>query len=152
MRRSLGLSPAGAQWVINAYVLVFGGLLLLFGRLADRIGRRRSFAVGLVVFAIGSLVAGLAPRTWLLIVGRVLQALGAAAFVPTSLALLTVAFAAGEQRSRALGVYGAMAGVGFVTGMVGGGVIADWWGWRRIFLINLPLVASRTRRPPRRSR
>jgi EmrB/QacA subfamily drug resistance transporter len=141
MRRALDLSPGGAQWVINAYVLVFGGLLLLCGRLADRIGRRRSFVAGLALFAAGSLVAGLAPQAWLLIAGRVLQALGAAAFVPTSLALLTGVFPATGSRSRALGVYGAMGGVGFVTGMVGGGVIAEWWGWRWIFLINLPLVA-----------
>jgi EmrB/QacA subfamily drug resistance transporter len=141
IRRALGLSPGGAQWVINAYVLVFGGLLLVFGRLADRIGRRQSFVAGLIVFAAGSLAAGLAPQTWPLIVGRVLQALGAAAFVPTSLALLTGVFPATGPRSRALGVYGAMGGVGFVTGMVGGGVIAEWWGWRWIFLINLPLVA-----------
>jgi MFS family permease len=86
-------------------------------------------------------VAGFAWSPWVLIAGRVLQGLGAAAFVPTSLSLLTSTFTAPDVRSRALAVYGAMAGIGFVTGMVGGGLITDWWGWRWIFLINLPLVA-----------
>src|SRR5215210_5740451 len=92
IRQALGLSPGSAQWVLNAYALVFGGLLLLFGRLADRVGRRCCFIAGVAIFAAGSAVAGLATQMWLLVAGRVLQGMGAAAFVPTSLALLTVTF------------------------------------------------------------
>ena len=141
IRQALGLSPGSAQWVLNAYALVFGGLLLLFGRLADRIGRQCCFIAGVAVFAAGSAVAGLATEMWLLVTGRVLQGMGAAAFVPTSLALLTVTFTDPRGRSRALAVYGAMAGLGFVAGMVGGGVITQLWGWRWIFLVNLPITA-----------
>jgi MFS family permease len=140
IRHARGMSPAGAQWVLTAYSLVFGGLLLLFGRLADRYGRRRAFLAGLVVFAAGSAVAGLAPSPAVLVAGRVLQGLGAAAFVPSSLSLLTTAYQDGAERGRALGAYGAMAGLGFVAGMVGGGVLTELWGWRWIFLVNLPLV------------
>jgi MFS family permease len=121
--------------VLNAYALVFGGLLLLFGRLGDRIGRRRLFVAGLIVFLAGSVAAGLATQSWMLIVGRTIQGLGAAAFVPSSLSLLTANFAAGLARSRALAAYGAMAGLGFVIGMVGGGVITELFGWRWIFLL-----------------
>jgi EmrB/QacA subfamily drug resistance transporter len=141
IRQALGFAPGDAQWVLNAYALAFGGLLLLFGLLADRLGRRRSFIAGVVVFAAGSAVAGLATGAWLLLAGRILQGVGAAAFVPTSLALLTVTFTDPRARSRALAVYGAMAGLGFVAGMVGGGVIAELWGWRWIFLVNLPITA-----------
>jgi len=141
IRAELGLSLIGAQWVLTAYALVFGGLLLLSGRLADRYGRRRAFVVGLLVFAIGSVLAGTAPWPWVLIAGRVVQGLGAAAFVPASLSLLTTTFRDRAGRSRALGAYGAMAGLGFVAGMVGGGVLTELSGWRWIFLVNLPIVA-----------
>lgn len=126
--------------MLNAYTLVFGGLLLLFGRLGDRIGRRRLFVAGLTVFLAGSVVAVLAQQSWMLMAGRTIQGLGAAAFVPSSLSLLTATFAVGPARSRALGASGAMAGLGFVVGMVGGGVITELLGWRWIFLLNVPLV------------
>jgi MFS family permease len=126
--------------VLNAYALVFGGLLLLYGRLGDRIGRRRLFVGGLMVFGIGSVVAGVATQAWILLVGRIVQGLGAAAFVPSSLSLLTANFAVGRPRSRALAAYGAMAGLGFVVGMVGGGVITALWGWRWIFLLSVPIT------------
>jgi EmrB/QacA subfamily drug resistance transporter len=140
IRTALGFSPGGSQWVLTAYALVFGGLLLLSGRLADRVGRRRAFLAGLVVFAAGSVLAGLAPAAGVLIAGRVVQGLGAAAFVPSSLSLLTATFRGERERSRALAAYGAMAGLGFVAGMVGGGVITDLWGWRWIFLGVVPVV------------
>jgi EmrB/QacA subfamily drug resistance transporter len=140
IQRATGFTASGSQWVLNAYTLVFGGLLLLFGRLGDRIGRRRLFVAGLSVFLAGSVVAGLAQQSWMLIAGRTIQGLGAAAFVPCSLSLLTTNFAAGPVRSRALGAYGATAGLGFVVGMVGGGVITELLGWRWIFLLNVPLV------------
>lgn len=140
IQRAVGFTAGGSQWVLNAYTLVFGGLLLLFGRLGDRIGRRRLFVAGLIVFLAGSVVAGLATQSWMLIAGRAIQGLGAAAFVPSSLSLLTANFTEGSARSRALAAYGAMAGLGFVVGMVGGGVITEVFGWRWIFLLNVPLV------------
>jgi MFS family permease len=103
IRRAMNFTASGSQWVLNAYTLVFGGLLLLFGRLGDRIGRRRLFVAGLIVFLAGSVMAGLAQQSLMLIVGRTIQGLGAAAFVPSSLSLLTATFAVGPARSRALG-------------------------------------------------
>jgi EmrB/QacA subfamily drug resistance transporter len=141
LRDSLDMSVAASQWVLNAYALVFGGLLLLLGRVADLYGRRRLFALGVAVFAAGSLVAGLAWDPSALILGRFLQGVGAAGFVPASLSMLTAAFTDEGERSRAIGVYGAMAALGFVVGMVGGGVITELWGWRWIFLVNLPIAA-----------
>ncbi len=141
IRGSLGLSPAGSQWVLNVYALAFGGLLLLFGRVGDLYGRRRLFVAGLVAFGAGSLLAGAAWEPALLIAGRFVQGVGAAAFVPASLALLTATFTGHAERSRAIGVYGAMAAVGFVVGMVGGGVISDLWGWRWVFFVTVPVAA-----------
>jgi MFS family permease len=135
------LSASGSQWVLNSYALVFGGLLLLFGRLGDRVGRRRTFLAGLVVFAGGSVLAGAAVQPWMLVAGRVVQGLAAAAFVPSSLSLLTATFTENRARSRAIAAYGAMAGLGFVAGMVGGGMITEVWGWRWVFWINVPVVA-----------
>jgi EmrB/QacA subfamily drug resistance transporter len=141
MRQSMGISATGAQWVLNTYALVFGGLLLLSGRLGDLYGRRRLFGLGLLLFVAGSTLAGVAWGPPALIVGRLLQGAGAAGFVPASLALLTAAFTEQHARSRALGVYGAMAAAGFVVGMVGGGVITELWGWRWVFLVNVPVAA-----------
>jgi EmrB/QacA subfamily drug resistance transporter len=141
IRNAMGLTASGSQWVLNSYALVFGGLLLLFGRLGDRMGRRRLFVAGLVVFAGGSVLAGASVQPWMLFAGRVVQGLAAGAFVPNSLSLLTATFAESRSRSRAIAAYGAMAGLGFVAGMVGGGVITEVWGWRWIFLINVPVVA-----------
>jgi EmrB/QacA subfamily drug resistance transporter len=149
VREDLGFTVAGAQWVFNAYALVFGGLLLLLGRLGDLVGRRRLFEAGLVVFAIGSLVAGGAWRPSVLVAGRLLQGAGAAAFVPASLSLLTSTFRDQRERGRALGVYGSVAGLGFVVGTLGGGLITQAWGWRWIFLVNVP-VAVGTLLPSRR--
>jgi EmrB/QacA subfamily drug resistance transporter len=140
VRRAMGFSPGGVQWVLNAYALVFGGMLLLFGRLADVHGRRRVFLQGLAVFGAGSVLAGLAWDQVSLIAGRVLQGAGAAAFVPASLALVVATFREPAERSRAVGAYGAMAGAGFVVGMVGGGVVTELWGWRWTFLVNVPVV------------
>jgi len=140
IRSAPEFTSSGFQWVLNAYALVFGGLLLFCGRIGDRLGRRRLFLAGLLVFLGGSVAAGIATQSWMLIVGRIIQGLGAAAFVPSSLSLLTANFAAGKARSRALAAYGAMAGLGFVVGMVGGGVITEILGWRWIFLLNVPIV------------
>jgi EmrB/QacA subfamily drug resistance transporter len=140
MRRELGFSGADAGWVLNGYVLAFGGLLLLCGRAADLWGRRRMFLAGLALFGFSSLVGGLANAPWVLVVGRVLQGAGAAAFVPASLSLLTTIFAGGEERNRAVAIYGGMAALGFVAGMVGGGVITDLLGWRWVLFVNLPVA------------
>jgi EmrB/QacA subfamily drug resistance transporter len=138
VQAGLGFSAAGAPWLLNGYAVVFGGLLLFFGRLADRAGRRRLFALGLLVFAIGSAVAGAATEPWVVVVGRFVQGAGAAAFVPASLSLLTTTFPKGRERSRALSAYGAMVGLGFVSGMVGGGLLTEAWGWRWVFWVNVP--------------
>ena len=140
MRRDLGFSGADAQWIFNGYMLAFGGLLLLFGRAADLWGRRRMFLVGLALFGVSSLLGGFSPSPWILIFARVLQGVGAAAFVPASLSLLTATFSAGEERNRAIGVYGAMAALGFVVGMVGGGVITELLGWRWVLFVNVPVA------------
>ena len=139
MRRGLGFSGADAQWVLNGYVLTCGGLLLLCGRAADLWGRRRLFLAGLALFGVSSLVGGLASVPWVLVFARVLQGVGAAAFVPASLSLLTSIFV-GEERNRAVGVYGGMAALGFVIGMVGGGVITDLLGWRWVLFVNVPVA------------
>jgi EmrB/QacA subfamily drug resistance transporter len=142
IRRDLGFSGADVQWIFNGYMLAFGGLLILSGRAADLWGRRRMFVGGLALFGVASLFGGLAPTPGTLICARVLQGLGAAAFVPASLSLLTATFAEGEQRNRAIGVYGAMASLGFVVGMVGGGWITEFLGWRWVFFVNVPVALA----------
>ena len=123
MRNALGFSAAHAQWILNGYTLTFGGLLLLLGRAGDLWGRRRTFSAGLTLFAAASLFGGLSWTPWVLVTARCLQGVGAAALVPASLSLLTATFAEREERNRAVGMYGAMAALGFVVGMVGGGMI-----------------------------
>ena len=142
MRRELGFSGADAQWILNGYALAFGGLLLLLGRAGDLYGRRRLFVAGLTLFAVASLVGGLSWEPWILVTARFLQGIGAAAFVPASLSLLTAVFAEGEERNRAIGVYGAMAALGFVVGMVGGGVITELLGWRWVMFVNVPVALA----------
>ena len=140
MSAALGLSATDAQWVLNGYALAYGGLLLLLGRVADLWGRRRLFLLGLAVFAAASLLGGLAPAPWVLIVARVAQGVGAATFTPAALSLVATVFREGPARNRALGVYGAMAAVGFVVGMVLGGVLTELLGWRWVFLLNVPIA------------
>jgi EmrB/QacA subfamily drug resistance transporter len=142
MRRDLGFSGADVQWIFNGYMLAFGGLLILSGRAADLWGRRRMFLAGLALFGVSSLLGGLAPSPGALICARVLQGAGAAGFVPASLSLLTATFAEGGQRNRAIGIYGAMASLGFVVGMVGGGGITEFLGWRWVFFVNVPVVLA----------
>jgi len=142
MRRELGFSGGEVQWVLTGYALSFGGLLLLMGRAGDLYGRRRLFVAGLAVFAAASLWGGLAWAPWVLVAARLLQGIGGAALVPASLALLTATFAGGEERNRAMGVYGAMAGVGFALGMVLGGVITEFLGWRWVLFVNVPVALA----------
>jgi MFS family permease len=144
MRRELGISGGDAQWILTGYALSFGGLLLLMGHAGDLYGRRRLFVSGLALFAAASLLGGLAWAPWVLVAARLLQGVGGAALVPASLALVATTFAEGEERNRAMGVYGAMAGVGFVFGMVLGGVITQFLGWRWVLFVNVPVAM-----PPR---
>lgn len=139
IRESLGFSAAGLSWVQNAYTLAFGGLLLLGARAGDLLGRRRMFIVGLGLFTVASLAIGLAGSAAWLIAARAVQGVGAAILAPSTLALLSVHFPEGPQRTRALGWYGATAGIGASIGLVLGGVLADLLSWRVGFFINLPI-------------
>src|SRR4051794_29562088 len=138
---ALGFSADGLQWVINAYTLTFGGLLMLGGRVSDLVGRRRVFLIGMVLFALASLAAGLAPSAGVLIAARAVQGVGAALLSPAALALVTVTFAAGRERNLALGVWGALAGIGGTLGVVAGGGLVDSLGWGGVFFVNVPVAA-----------
>jgi MFS family permease len=140
IRADLALDVGFSAWVLTGYSVTFGGLLLLFGRLGDMVGRLRMFRLGLVLFGSASLVAALSWNPVLLITMRLAQGVGAAAFVPASLALLNASAPDDQFRSRAVGFYGAAASVGFVVGMLGGGVLTELAGWRSVFLVVLPVV------------
>src|SRR5687768_14240866 len=135
----LGFSQENLQWVISAYALVFGGLLLLGGRAADLLGRRRIFLAGVVVFTGASLLAGLAWSEESLIAARALQGLGAAVISPAALSILSTTFAEGKERNIALGVWGAVGGFGAAAGVLLGGVLTDSLGWEWIFFVNIPI-------------
>jgi EmrB/QacA subfamily drug resistance transporter len=135
----LGFSQENLQWVISAYALFFGGFLLLGGRAADLIGRRRLFLVGLVVFTLASLVAGLAWSEGSLIVARSVQGLGAAIVTPAALSILTTTFTEGRERNIALGVWGAVGGFGAAAGVLLGGILTDVLSWEWIFFLNVPV-------------
>ncbi len=139
IQRDLGLPQSSLQWVVIAYGLTFGGFLLLGGRLADLLGRRRVFVTGLTVFGLASLASGLAPTLGVLVTSRGLQGLGAALTAPSALSILTTTFAEGEQRNRALGVWGAVAGSGATAGVIAGGALTSGPGWQWIFFINVPI-------------
>jgi EmrB/QacA subfamily drug resistance transporter len=135
----LGFSQENLQWVISAYALVFGGFLLLGGRAADMLGRRRLFLVGTVVFTAGSLLAGLAWSESSLIGARGLQGLGAAIITPAALSILSTTFAEGRERNIALGAWGAVGGFGAVAGVLLGGVLTSALSWEWIFFVNVPV-------------
>jgi EmrB/QacA subfamily drug resistance transporter len=137
----LGFSQENLQWVISAYALVFGGFLLLGGRAADLLGRRRIFLVGLVVFTLASLLAGLAWSETSLISARVLQGLGAAVITPAALSMLSTTFVEGRERNIALGVWGAVGGFGAAAGVLLGGILTDALSWEWIFFVNVPVGA-----------
>lgn len=139
IQRALDFSTEGLQWVINAYTLAFGGLLLLGGRTADLLGRRRMFLAGMTLFVTASLVAGFSGSSEMLVAARAAQGVGAALLSPAALALLMVSFPAGRERNLALGVWGALAGIGGTLGVIAGGVLVDGLGWQWIFLVNLPI-------------
>lgn len=137
--RDLGFSGSGLQWVVTAYVLFFGGFLLLAGRLADLLGRRRMFVAGLGLFTGASLLCGLAWSPLALVVFRALQGLGAALLAPAALAIISTVFAAGRERNFAMGVWTAVAAGGGAAGLVLGGLLTDALGWRWIFFVNVPV-------------
>jgi EmrB/QacA subfamily drug resistance transporter len=138
----LGFSQEDLQWVISAYALVFGGLLLLGGRAADLLGRRRIFLAGLVVFTVASLLAGLAWSEPSLISARLLQGLGAAIISPAALSMLSTTFDEGRDRNIALGVWGAVGGFGAAAGVLLGGILTDALSWEWIFFVNVPVGAA----------
>jgi len=136
--RSLSFTAGALQWVVTAYVLASGGLVLLGGRAADVAGRRRIFLAGLTVFTAASLASGLAPTAGALIAARAGQGLGAALLSPAALSIITTSYA-GAQRATALGVWGALGGAGAAVGVLAGGVLTTWLGWRSVFLVNVPV-------------
>ena len=149
IQADLGFSTAALGWVITAYTLVFGGCLLAAGRLADRIGRRRTFALGLAWFAAASLACGLAPGAAFLLAARAAQGVGAALVSPAALALVTSARPEGRARARALGWWTAAAAGGGASGWVLGGILSGLFDWRWVFLVNVPLCAGAALLAPR---
>src|SRR5919201_5395164 len=137
----LGFSQENLQWVISAYALVFGGFLLLGGRTADLIGRRRIFLLGVAVFTLASLLAGLAWSEPSLIGARALQGFGAAIISPAALSILSTTFREGRERNIALGVWGAVGGFGAAAGVLLGGILTDALSWEWIFFVNVPVGA-----------
>ena len=135
----LGFSQENLQWVISAYALVFGGFLLLGGRSADLLGRRRIFMAGTLIFTIASLLSGLAWSEASLIAFRALQGLGAATITPAALSILVATFAEGRERNIALGAWGAVGGVGAAAGVLFGGILVDFLSWEWIFFVNVPV-------------
>lgn len=140
--RELGFSQQDLQWVVTAYVLFFGGFLLLAGRLADLFGRRRMFVAGLALFAASSLLCGLAWSPLMLVVFRAAQGLGAAIVAPAALSIIATTFPEGRERNFAMGVWTAVAAGGGAAGLVLGGLITDVLGWEWIFFVNVPLGAA----------
>src|SRR4051794_26778932 len=139
IERDLQISPEGLQWVANAYMLTFGALLLLGGRMGDLLGRRRLFLGGLALFTVASLLCGLAPSGAILIAFRAVQGLGAAAMTPAALSTLMTTFPEGAERNRAIGIWGAVGGLGATAGWVIGGPLVDGPGWEWVFYINVPI-------------
>jgi len=142
IKTDLGFSQEGLQWVITAYAILFGGTLLLGGRLADILGRRRMFVAGLALFATASLLCGFAWSSGSLVGFRALQGVGGALLAPAALALLMTTFAEGRERNRALGIYGAASGSGAAAGVLLGGVLTSYFGWSWIFFVNVPVAIA----------
>jgi EmrB/QacA subfamily drug resistance transporter len=135
----LGFSKQGLQWVLSAYALTFGGLLLLGGRVADLLGRRRVFMAGVLFFTAASLMCGLAWSPAALLAARVVQGIGAAIMTPTALSIISTTFPEGSERNKALGIWGALGGIGATAAWLIGGPLVDGPGWQWIFFINVPV-------------
>ncbi|MGH9079786.1 MAG: MFS transporter [Acidimicrobiales bacterium] len=139
IQQSLGFSSSTLSWVLNAYILTFGGLLLLGARAGDLFGRRRIFLVGIAVFTVSSLVGGLAPVGWMLLAARATQGIGAALAAPSALSLLTTVFAEGQPRVRAIGLYTTVSAAGGAAGLVAGGLLTQLVSWRWVMFVNVPI-------------
>jgi EmrB/QacA subfamily drug resistance transporter len=137
----LDVSQENLSWVVNAYTLTFGGFLLLGGRLADLLGRRRMFIAGAILFGLASLAGGLSTSEVQLIAARAVQGLGAALISPAALSIVTTTFAEGAERNKALGVWGAVAGAGGAAGVLLGGILTEYLGWEWVLLVNVPIAA-----------
>lgn len=147
--RALELEEDNLSWVVNAYVLTFGGFLLLGGRLADLLGRRRVFTAGLILFGAASLVGGFAESEGTLIAARAVQGLGAALLSPAALSIITTTFRDGSERNKALGVWGAVAGSGGAAGVLLGGILTEYAGWEWVLWVNVPIAAAAALLAPR---
>jgi EmrB/QacA subfamily drug resistance transporter len=139
IQQALGFSTTDLSWVLNAYTLTFGGLLLLGGRAGDILGRRRVFVAGILLFTFASFVGGLATTSGWLLAARALQGVGGAIAAPTALALITTNFAQGRERNRAFGVFAAVAGAGGAIGLLAGGMLTSWLSWRWVLFVNVPI-------------
>ena len=139
IRSDLGFTDTSLSWAQNAYTLTFGGLLLLGARAGDLLGRRRTFVLGIGVFTAASLAVALAQSPAWMIAARAVQGIGAATLAPATLALLSTSFPEGEQRSRAMAAYGALAGIGTAAGLLIGGALTQTLSWRYGFLLNVPI-------------
>lgn len=140
MQRELEFTPTGLSWVLNAYTLTFGGLLLLGARTGDILGRRRMFITGILVFGLASLLGGLAQSSEWLLAARALQGIGGAIASPTALALITTNFDEGPPRNRAFGVFAAVSSAGAAVGLLLGGILTEWAGWRWTLFVNVPIA------------
>ena len=139
IQHTFGFSSSALSWVLNAYVLAFGGLLLLGARAGDLLGRRRTFLAGIAIFSLSSLAGGLAPTGWMLLAARGLQGAGGALAAPAALALLTNIFPEGPARVRAIGLFTTVSAAGGATGLVAGGLITEWASWRGVMFVNVPI-------------
>src|SRR4051795_5292795 len=144
IQKALDFSTADLQWIVNGYTLVFGGFLLLGGRASDLLGRRHLFIAGVVIFTIASAINGIADSSNVLIAGRALQGLGGAFVSPAALAILTTSFEEGAERTKALGVWSAIAAGGAAFGLIIGGALTEWLSWRGVFFVNLPIGVGAT--------
>jgi len=139
IRKALHFSEADLQWVVNAYTVTFAGFLLLGGRAADLLGRRKVFVGGMLLFVLASFLGGIAQSQTMLIIARLVQGLGGAVIAPASLSIITTTFTEPKERNRAIGIWGAMGGAGGAAGVLFGGLIVDLISWRWIFFINVPI-------------
>src|SRR5262244_1896066 len=149
IQRALGFSGSGLEWVVNAYALTFGGLLLLGGRAGDLLGRRRMFIAGLLLFSAASLAGGFATSQAFLLAARAVQGAGGALVAPAALSLITTTFAEGPPRTRAFGVYAAMSIAGGAIGLIGGGLLTTYASWRWVLFVNVPIGAAVALAAPR---
>ena len=139
IQRALGFSGSGLEWVVNAYALAFGGLLLLGGRVGDLLGRRRMFITGLLLFSAASLLGGFATTQAWLLAARAVQGAGGAIVAPAALSLIVTTFPEGRERSKAMGVYAAMSVVGGAFGLLAGGLLVSYTSWRWVLFVNVPI-------------